>query len=38
VSRLLAQLPVLDLVVSDPPIEELIGRVFRQGSLEPEPR
>ncbi len=38
VSRLLAQLPVLDLVVSDPPIEELIGRVFRQGSLEPEAR
>jgi ABC-2 type transport system ATP-binding protein len=35
VSRLLTQLPVLDLEVSDPPIEELIGRLFRQGSLEP---
>ena len=35
VSRLLGQLPVLDLEVSDPPIEELIGRLFRQGSLEP---
>jgi ABC-2 type transport system ATP-binding protein len=35
VSRLLRQLPVLDLEVSDPPIEELIGRLFRQGSLEP---
>jgi ABC-2 type transport system ATP-binding protein len=35
VSRLLTQLPVLDLEVSDPPIEELIGRLFRQGTLEP---
>ncbi|MCP9928762.1 ATP-binding cassette domain-containing protein [Cyanobium sp. CH-040] len=38
ITRLLAQLPVLDLEVSDPPIEELIGRLFRQGSLEPAPR
>ncbi len=35
VNRLLTQLSVLDLEVSDPPIEELIGRLFRQGSLEP---
>jgi ABC-2 type transport system ATP-binding protein len=38
VNRLLAQLPVVDLEVSDPPIEELIGRVFRQGSVEPVAR
>jgi ABC-type uncharacterized transport system ATPase subunit len=31
---LLANHEVLDLEVSDPPIEELIGRLFRQGSLE----
>jgi ABC-2 type transport system ATP-binding protein len=35
VNRLLTQLPVLDLEVSDPPIEELIGRLFRQGTVEP---
>ncbi|MEB3165533.1 MAG: ATP-binding cassette domain-containing protein [Cyanobacteriota bacterium] len=29
VSRLLADLPVLDLEVRDPPIEELIGQLFR---------
>jgi ABC-2 type transport system ATP-binding protein len=29
VGRLLAELPVCDLEVSDPPIEELIGRLFR---------
>ncbi len=29
VGRLLADLPVRDLEVSDPPIEELIGRLFR---------
>jgi ABC-2 type transport system ATP-binding protein len=34
VTRLLANHEVLDLEVSDPPIEELIGRLFRQGSLE----
>ncbi|MEX1323609.1 MAG: ATP-binding cassette domain-containing protein [Synechococcaceae cyanobacterium] len=38
VNALLADLPVVDLEVSDPPIEELIGRLFRQGSLEPAPR
>ena len=33
VERLLAQLPVRDLEISDPPIEELIGRLFRQGAV-----
>jgi ABC-2 type transport system ATP-binding protein len=37
VNQLLADLPVRDLEVRDPPIEELIGRVFSQGSLEPAP-
>ena len=32
-TRLLAELPVLDLEVSDPPIEELIGRLFQEGSV-----
>lgn len=30
-SRILAQLKVLDLTVTDPPIEEVIGRLFRTG-------
>ena len=34
VNRLLANHEVVDLEVSDPPLEELIGRLFRQGSLE----
>ena len=33
VARLLANLEVRDLEVSDPPIEELIGRLFRQGEV-----
>ena len=33
VARLLADLEVRDLEVSDPPIEELIGRLFRQGAV-----
>ncbi len=33
VSRLLAAFPVLDLEVSDPPIEELIGQLFRHGAV-----
>ena len=33
VSRLLADFKVLDLTVSDPPIEEIIGRVFREGAV-----
>jgi ABC-2 type transport system ATP-binding protein len=39
VSRLLADLPVLDLEVRDPPIEELIGQLFRTqapAATEPE--
>jgi ABC-2 type transport system ATP-binding protein len=31
--RLLADLPVVDLLVEDPPIEEVIERVFAQGNL-----
>ncbi|MEE3716091.1 ATP-binding cassette domain-containing protein [Tumidithrix elongata RA019] len=33
VSRILAELEVIDLTVTDPPIEEVIGRVFRAGSV-----
>ncbi len=33
VGHLLADLPVVDLEVSDPPIEELIGRLFRAGDV-----
>lgn len=33
VSRLLADIPVRDLEVRDPPIEELIGSLFVQGTL-----
>jgi len=32
-AKLLTQLDVIDLKVSDPPIEEIIGRLFRQGGL-----
>jgi ABC-2 type transport system ATP-binding protein len=31
--RLLADLPVIDLLVEDPPIEEVIERVFEQGAV-----
>ena len=31
IARILAQLEVLDLSVTDPPIEEVIGRLFRTG-------
>ncbi len=31
VSKLLAEINVADLTVTDPPVEEIIGRVFRQG-------
>lgn len=31
--RLLADLPVIDLLVEDPPIEEVIERVFEQGNI-----
>ena len=32
VSKLLADLEVADLTVTDPPVEEVIGQVFRQGA------
>ncbi|NES80815.1 MAG: ATP-binding cassette domain-containing protein [Moorea sp. SIO2B7] len=31
IARILAQLEVLDLSITDPPIEEIIGRLFRTG-------
>ncbi|WP_404787191.1 ATP-binding cassette domain-containing protein [Altericista sp. CCNU0014] len=34
VAKLLADLPVCDLTVTDPPIEEIIGRVFKAGVVE----
>jgi ABC-2 type transport system ATP-binding protein len=37
VSRLLAELEVVDLTVSDPPIEEVIGQVFQAGSATAAP-
>ena len=33
VSRILVDLPVQDLTVTDPPIEEVIGRVFEAGAV-----
>jgi ABC-2 type transport system ATP-binding protein len=33
ISRILAQLPVTDLSVNDPPIEEVIGRLFATGQV-----
>ncbi len=33
VSRMLAELEVIDLTVTDPPIEEVIGRVFQTGRV-----
>jgi ABC-2 type transport system ATP-binding protein len=33
--RILAELPVVDLTVEDPPIEEVIERVFARGALAP---
>ncbi len=35
-SRLLADLPVLDLTIEDPPIEDVIRRVFADGAEEPK--
>lgn len=32
-ARILAELQVVDLAVTDPPIEEVIGRVFRAGAV-----
>jgi ABC-2 type transport system ATP-binding protein len=34
VAKILAELPVLDLAVTDPPVEEVIGRVFSSGSTQ----
>ena len=34
ISRILAQLPVADLSVNDPPIEEVIGRLFATGEVD----
>lgn len=34
VAKLLAELPVCDLTITDPPIEEIIGRVFKAGIVE----
>lgn len=33
VSRILAELEVIDLTVTEPPVEEVIGRVFRAGVI-----
>lgn len=33
VSRILAELEVVDLTITEPPIEEVIGRVFRAGAV-----
>ncbi len=33
ISKILADLPVIDLSISDPPIEEVIGRLFSQGKV-----
>ncbi len=33
VSKMLAELEVVDLTITDPPIEEVIGRVFRTGKV-----
>jgi ABC-2 type transport system ATP-binding protein len=34
IAQLLAELPVCDLTITDPPIEEVIGRVFKAGMVE----
>lgn len=34
IAKLLAELPVSDLTITDPPIEEIIGRVFKAGMVE----
>jgi ABC-2 type transport system ATP-binding protein len=34
IAKLLAELPVSDLTITDPPIEEIIGRVFKAGTVE----
>jgi viologen exporter family transport system ATP-binding protein len=37
VERLLQELKPLDLGVSDPPVEQVVGRLFREGRTTPEP-
>jgi ABC-2 type transport system ATP-binding protein len=37
VSRILAEQQVIDLSISDPPIEEIVGKVFRSGNVEMAP-
>jgi ABC-2 type transport system ATP-binding protein len=32
-TKILAELPVCDLTITDPPIEEIIGRVFKAGAV-----
>jgi ABC-2 type transport system ATP-binding protein len=34
IAQLLAELPVCDLTITDPPIEEVIGRVFKAGIVD----
>jgi ABC-2 type transport system ATP-binding protein len=34
ITKILAELPVCDLTITDPPIEEIIGRVFKAGSVQ----
>jgi ABC-2 type transport system ATP-binding protein len=34
IAKILAELPVCDLTITDPPIEEIIGRVFKAGSVQ----
>jgi ABC-2 type transport system ATP-binding protein len=36
-ARLLADLPVVDVTIEDPPIEEVIGLVFAGGEPQPRP-
>jgi ABC-2 type transport system ATP-binding protein len=33
ISRILADLDVVDLTITDPPVEEVISRVFEAGSV-----
>jgi ABC-2 type transport system ATP-binding protein len=33
VAKILSELPVTDLAITDPPVEEIIGKVFDQGSV-----
>ncbi|MGB8698165.1 MAG: ATP-binding cassette domain-containing protein [Thermosynechococcaceae cyanobacterium] len=33
IAKILAELPVCDLTITDPPVEEIIGRVFQSGAV-----